>query len=112
MSKTLEVMTLKPQGNEPNRLWRHHNLHLNHDSLKTAISHFTGEEKGSEKLGDLCLASLLLVHDGIRMGSQDSASKACAFLFIEGSCYSWSIGIWSPLGSTCQAGIFFWVEIS
>lgn len=100
MSRTLEVMTLKPQGNEPNRLWRHHNLHLNHDSLKTAISHFTGEEKGSEKLGDLCMASLLLVRDGIRMGSQDSASKACAFLFIEGSCYSWSIGIWSPLGST------------
>lgn len=64
MSRTLEVMTLKPQGNELNRLWRHHNLHLNHDSLKAVISHFTGEEKGSQKLGDLCMASLLLMGSG------------------------------------------------
>lgn len=31
-SRTLEVMRLKPQGNEPIWLWRHRDLELNPDS--------------------------------------------------------------------------------
>ena len=112
MSRTLEVMRLKPQGNEPNWLWRRQDFHLNPDSLQAAISHFTDEEKGSERLGDLFTASLLLVSDGLRMGSWDSASKACASPSIEGSCCSRSIETWPPWLSTWQAGIFFRAEIS